>query len=131
MTAGVAGIGNSASARHVIKAGNPEGPREETSLVAFLSILLVHRRSIALLALIGTVIDGALASTVATLYVSRASFVVRGSKAPVQLPGGAGALGLSLSAFAEFSQSVSFYADLGRAMPTLRRIAVEQYATST
>lgn len=113
----------------VIRAGNPTGPREETSLLAFLSIVLANRRSIAVCAVAGTLIFGALAASQADLYVSKSSFVVKGARAPVQLPGGAGALGITLSSFAEFSQSVSFYADLSRAMNILRIIAAKDYVT--
>lgn len=113
----------------VIKAGNPTGPREETSLLAFLSIILANRRLIALCAVVGTLIFGAFAASQADLYVSKSSFVVKGARAPVQLPGGAAALGITLSAFAEFSQSVSFYADLSRAMNILRIIAAKEYTT--
>jgi uncharacterized protein involved in exopolysaccharide biosynthesis len=130
MTAGVAGIGNSWFSRRLVRAGNPDGPREETSLVSFLTILLVHRRVIAVCALLGTIVFGILASTQAALFVSRSSFLVRSGKTSVTIPGGGGTLGFSLGAYLEFSQSVAFYADLGRAMPILRRVAAMQYTTS-
>lgn len=113
----------------VIRAGNPSGPREETSLLAFLSIILAHRRVIAICALAGTAIFGVLAASQADLYVSKSSFVVKGARAPVAIPGGAAALGITLSAYADFSQSVSFYADLSRAMNILRIIAAKDYVT--
>ena len=112
-----------------IRAGNPAGPREETSLLAFLSIVLAHRRLIALCAVVGTLIFGAFAASQAERYVSKSSFVVKGARAPVQIPGGAAALGITLSAYAEFSQSVSFYADLARAMNILRIVAAKEYVT--
>ena len=130
MTAGVAGIGNSANVKGVIRAGNPEGPREETSLLAFLSILLAHRRLVAAFALAGILVGGLVASTEADLFMSRAAFVVRGARQTAQLPGGAAGLGLALSAFSEFSQSVSFYADLARSKGILGKIATKQYVTS-
>ena len=114
----------------VIRAGNPSGRREETSLLAFLSILLAHRKLIAACAIVGTLLFGAFAASQADLYVSKSSFVVKGSRAPVQIPGGAAALGVTLSAYAEFSQSVSFYADLGRAINILRIVAAKDYATA-
>src|SRR6185503_20831481 len=83
MTAGSVGITNP------IKAGHVEGPREETSLVAFLSILLANRKLIAICTLIGTLIFGAIAATTADLYVSHASFIVKNTRTPVQIPGGA------------------------------------------
>jgi uncharacterized protein involved in exopolysaccharide biosynthesis len=129
MTAGIAGIGN-AEAKRMIRAGNPEGPREETSLLAFLSILLAGRRMIAALGLAGLLIAGIVASVDADLFVSRAAFIVRGARQQVQLPGGAAALGVTLNAFAEFSQSVSFYADLARSKVILGKVAAKEYVTS-
>ena len=126
MTAGSVGIGNPANP---IKAGYVEGPREETSLLAFLSILLANSRLIAACTLAGTLIFGAIAATTADLYVSHASFIVKNSRTPVQLPGGAAALGVTLSAYMEFSQSVAFYADLSRAMNILRLVAAKDYVT--
>ena len=123
MTAGSVGITNP------IRAGQAEGPREETSLLAFLSILLVNRKLIAACTLAGTLIFGAIAATTADLYVSHASFIVKNSRTPVQLPGGAAALGVTLSAYMEFSQSVAFYADLSRAMNILRIVAARDYVT--
>jgi uncharacterized protein involved in exopolysaccharide biosynthesis len=130
MTGGAAGFGSPASATRVIRAGNAEGPREETSLLAFFSILLVHRSTIAALALAGLVTGGIVASTEADLYVSHAAFIVRGARQQVQLPGGAAALGVTLGAFAEFSQSVSFYADLARTKGILGKVARKEYSTS-
>lgn len=123
MTAGSVGITNP------IRAGNVEGPRQETSLLAFLSILLVNRKLIAASTLAGTLIFGAIAATTADLYVSHASFIVKNTRAPVQLPGGAAALGVTLSTYMEFSQSVAFYADLSRAMNILRVVAAQGYVT--
>jgi len=112
-----------------VRAGYTEGPREETSLLAFASILLANRRTIAACTLAGTLIMGAIAATTADLYVSHASFVVKNSRTPVQIPGGAAALGVTLSAYMEFSQSVAFYADLSRAMNILRVVAAKDYIT--
>jgi uncharacterized protein involved in exopolysaccharide biosynthesis len=123
MTAGSVGIGNP------VRAGYVEGPREETSLLAFGSILLANRRTIAACTLAGTLIMGAIAATTADLYVSHASFIVKNTRTPVQIPGGASALGVTLSAYMEFSQSVAFYADLSRAMNILRLVAAKDYVT--
>ena len=101
-----------------IRAGRIEGPREETSLLAFLSIVLLHRRIIILCALAGTALLGALAATSANLYVSRASFVVRGASTAVQIPGGSSVI-QALQQSSQFSQSVNFYADLVRAKSVL------------
>ncbi len=113
----------------VIKAGEREGPREETSLLAFLSILLLHRRLIVLCGLIGTAIVGTITFSSAERYTSRASFVIRGSRSPVEVPGGAAALRAFVSA-SEFSQSVNFYSDLVKAKSVALPVAAKSYATS-
>ncbi len=118
-----------AKPRFVPHAGNSEGPREETSLLAFLTILLDHRRLIVLSVLAGTAIWGVLAANQASLYLSRASFIVKGSRAPLQISGGAAALGVSLAASAEFSQSIIFYGDLVRARTILVPVAERSYET--
>jgi uncharacterized protein involved in exopolysaccharide biosynthesis len=116
--------------RFVPHAGRVDGPREETSLLAFLTVLLNHRRLIILCALAGTAIFGARAASQASLYLSRASFVVKGSRAPAQVAGGAQALGISLAAAAEFSQSIVFYSDLVKAKAILVPVAAQSYETS-
>jgi uncharacterized protein involved in exopolysaccharide biosynthesis len=118
-----------ARTRFVPHAGSAEGPREETSLLAFLTILLDHRRLIVLSMLIGMAIWGALAANQASLYLSRSSFIVKGSRAPLQIAGGAAALGVSLAAAAEFSQSIVFYGDLVRAKTILVPVAERSYET--
>jgi uncharacterized protein involved in exopolysaccharide biosynthesis len=72
---------------------------------------------------------GAIAATTADLYVSHASFIVKNTRTPVQIPGGAAALGVTLSTYMEFSQSVALYADLSRTMNTLRLVAAKDYVT--
>jgi uncharacterized protein involved in exopolysaccharide biosynthesis len=113
-----------------VTAGNIEGPREETSLLAFFAILLAHRRMIAVCSLIGTIVFGIFALSEATKYESKASFIVRGVSTPVGLPNSATSLGLVLTAFADFAQSVAFYSDLTTANTVLRRVARQSYATS-
>ena len=112
-----------------IRAGRIEGPREETSLLAFLSIVLLHRRVVVLSALAGTAIFGAVAAGSANLYVSRASFVVRGSSVPIQLPGGTAALRVFQQG-QQFSQSVNFYSDLVKAKSVAYPVAARTYVTS-
>jgi uncharacterized protein involved in exopolysaccharide biosynthesis len=131
MTAGITALGALSSRVHrVVRAGNREGPREETSMLAFFSILLANRRAVLISMLTGTVIFGAFALSQAELYVSRASFLVKGARAPIQLPGGAAALGISLAAYAEFSQSIVFYSDLADAKTILKAAAADEYLTS-
>ncbi len=99
-------------------------------MLAFLSILLLHRRIIVLCGLVGTAILGTITIASAELYVSRASFVVRGSRAPVEVPGGAAALRAFASA-SEFSQSVNFYSDLVVAKSVMYPVAAKTYTTSS
>ena len=110
-------------------AGRVEGPREETSLLAFLSILLNHRRLIAASAIIGMLMFGIFAAAQANLYLSRASFLVKGARTPAQLPGGAAALGVTLAAAQDFAQSIVFYSDLVRARTILVSVAAKEYET--
>ncbi|HEX2721299.1 MAG TPA: GNVR domain-containing protein [Gemmatimonadaceae bacterium] len=110
-------------------AGRVEGPREETSLLAFLSIILAHRRVVTLCALGGMTLFGIMAAAQANRYLSRASFMVQGSHAPAQLSGAAAALGLSLSASADFGQSIVFYSDLVKAKTILVAVASRTYQT--
>ena len=113
----------------MIKAGRREGPREETSLLAFLSILLLHRRLIVTCGLAGTAFFGAIAMASAEKYISRASFVVKGSRSPVEVPGGEAAL-RAFASRAEFSQSVNFYSDLVKAKSITYPVAAKTYTTS-
>lgn len=113
----------------VIKAGEREGPREETSLLAFLSIVLLHRRIIVLCGLVGTAIIGTITFASVERYIARASFVIRGSRAPVEVPGGAAALRAFASA-SEFSQSVNFYSDLVKAKSVAIPVAAKTYTTA-
>jgi uncharacterized protein involved in exopolysaccharide biosynthesis len=119
------------TAATIVAAGKIDGPREETSLLAFFSILLAHRRMIALCALLGTMIFAAFAWSKTEKYESRASFIVKGAATPVQIPNSATSLGLALTAYADFQQSVVFYSDLAAANVILRSAAQELYATST
>ena len=110
-------------------AGRVEGPREETSLLAFLSILLNHRRLIAASAIIGMLMFGIFAASQANRYLSRASFLVKGARTPAQLPGGAAALGVTLAAAQDFGQSIVFYSDMVRARTILVAVAAKDYET--
>jgi uncharacterized protein involved in exopolysaccharide biosynthesis len=114
----------------VTRAGRIEGPREETSLLAFLSILMNHRRLIALCAGAGMLVFSIFAAAQANMYLSRASFLVKGTRAPMQLPGGAAALGVTLLAAQDFSQTIVFYSDLIKAKAILVNVAAKSYETT-
>ena len=113
----------------MIKAGRRDGPREETSLLAFVSILLLHRRVIVTCGLAGTAIFGTIAATSAERFVSRSSFVVRGNRAPIEVPGGNAAL-RAFAQSSEFSQSVNFYSDLVKAKSITYPVAEKTYTTA-
>ena len=121
--------GSARRAPIVPKAGKIEGPREETSLLAFLSIILNHRRLIAVCSVLGMLAFSIFAASQANLYLSRASFIVKGARTPAQLPGGAAALGVTLAAAQDFSQSIVFYSDLVKAKAIILRVAEKSYAT--
>ncbi len=114
----------------VPRAGQAEGPREETSLLAFLSILLNHRRMIAITSLGGMLLFGIFAASQANLYLSRASFIVKGVRTPAQLPGGAAGLGVTLAAAQDFGQSVVFYSELAKSKTILLAVAEKSYVTA-
>ncbi|MEO8576854.1 MAG: GNVR domain-containing protein [Gemmatimonadales bacterium] len=114
----------------VPRAGRIEGPREETSLLAFVSILLNHRRLIALCTVLGMLVFSLFAAAQASMYLSRASFLVKGPRTAAQLPGGAAALGVTLAAAQDFSQSIVFYSDLVKAKSILVNVAARSYETS-
>jgi uncharacterized protein involved in exopolysaccharide biosynthesis len=91
--------------------------------------LLLHRRVIVTCGLAGTALFGAIAATSAERYISRSSFVVRGNRAPVEVPGGNAAL-RAFAQSSEFSQSVNFYSDLVKAKSITYPVAARTYTTS-
>ena len=58
-----------------------DGPREETSLLGFINVLLRHRRLIAVCALTGAVILGVSALDATRMFLAYATFTVSGSRA--------------------------------------------------
>jgi uncharacterized protein involved in exopolysaccharide biosynthesis len=80
-------------------------------------------------ALGGTALFGVMAAASAERYISRASFVVRSGRAPVEVPGGSAAL-RAFAAASEFSQSVNFYSDLVKARSVAIPVAAKTYTTA-
>ncbi len=115
---------------NVPRAGQVEGPREETSLLAFLSILLNHRRLIAITSLGGMLLFGIFAASQANLYLSRASFIVKGVRTPAPLSGGAAALGVTLAAAQDFGQTMLFYSEIVKSKRILLAVAEKSYVTA-
>ncbi len=105
------------------------GPREETSLLAFLNILLLHRRLIAVCALVGGVILGVSAFDSPRFFMAYASFTVRGARAPSQLSAVATQLGLTLGSLDE-NESLAFYGDLVTTGAILAPVTRMPYTTS-
>ena len=105
------------------------GAREETSLLGFLNILLVHRRLIAVCAVVGAVILGVRAFDSTRFFRAYASFTVRGARSPSQLSAVATQLGLTMGSLDE-NQSLAFYADLVTTNAILAPVARMPYSTS-
>src|SRR5688572_16360850 len=137
-----AGDGKDQVARHAAQKGIIEtastvrrrrqytsGPREETSLLGFLNVLLRHRRIIALCALVGGVILGASAVNSPRMFYAYSSFTVRGARAPSQLSAVAAQLGLTMGSLDE-NQSLAFYGDLVTSGVILRPVSRKAYKSS-
>jgi len=105
------------------------GPREETSLLGFLNVLLRHRGLVALCSIVGGVLLGASAVNAPRMFFAFSSFTVRGAKAPSQLSGVAQQLGLTMGSLDE-NQSLAFYGDLVTSGVILGPVARKPYKTS-
>lgn len=106
------------------------GPREETSLLGFINVLLRHRRLIAVCALTGAAILGVSAFGSTRMFLAYATFTVRGSRAPTQMSDIAAQLGLTIGSGDE-NQSPAFYADLVTSRAILRPVSLKTYPIST
>lgn len=106
------------------------GPREETSLLGFLNVVLRHRRVIALCALVGGLILGVSALNSPRMFMAYASFTVRGARAPSQLSAVAAQLGLTMGSLDE-NQSLTFYGDLVTSGAILGPVSRKPYTSST
>lgn len=105
-----------------------DGPREETSLLGFVNVLLRHRQLIALCSLAGGAILGLTALQSKRMFLSNTSFTVRGSRA--QLSGIAARLGLTGGVSPE-GQTPQFYGDLVRSRAILGPVSRKTYTIST
>ena len=108
-----------------------EGPREETSLLAFLTVLMRHRATLAIASAVGFGVFGLHAATEARLYQSVATFVVQSRASRSQVPGVAAQLGISLGGGSDLSHSAMFYTELATARSILRRVAAREYSVTT
>lgn len=131
-------------ARRVIQKGGTEGnqrigsrpphgagPREETSLLGFVNVVLRYRRLIIFCALAGAVLSGVAAMNQEQVYVSYSSFTVRGSRASTPMSDLAGQLGLSIGSGSTEAQSTAFYTDLVSSRAILERVTKLPYTIST
>ncbi|HUQ47306.1 MAG TPA: GNVR domain-containing protein [Gemmatimonadaceae bacterium] len=110
------------------QAARIEGPREGTSLLFFLTILLRNRNLIAVCSLIGVVAFGIFAFSEASLYVANGAFAARGSRTST-VPGAA-QIGLTLGVI-DIAQSTMFYAELARSNSVLIPVAASNYTVTT
>ena len=105
-----------------------DGPREETSLLGFVNVLLRHRRLIALCSLAGAAVLGLAALQTNRTYLSYTTFTVRGSRP--QVSGIAARLGLTAGTSAD-AQTPQFYGDLVTSRAILGPVANKTYTAST
>jgi len=108
-----------------------EGPREETSLLAFLSVLLRHRRTLAITSAIGALILAVTSANEARRYEARASFIARGSRSASQAPTLLQQLGLAAGAGIDASQTTVFYSELARSRSILGPVSKQSYTVVT
>ncbi len=110
---------------------NIDGSREETSLLAFLSVLLRHRRTIALASLAGALVLAVFSANEASRYEARASFTTRASRASSQVPSALHRMGLDAGSGIDPSQTTVFYSELVKARSILGPVARQQYTVPT
>jgi len=108
-----------------------EGPREETSLLAFLTVLLRHRATLAVSSAAGLVIFGLYAATEARLYLSVATFVVQSRATRPQIPDLRAQFGISPGQGSDLSHSAMFYTELATTRSILRSVAAREYSIAT
>lgn len=106
------------------------GPREETSLLGFINVVLRHRLVITVCALVGGAILGASAWNSPRMFVAHAAFTVRGSRTPSQLAAIAARFGMAPGSSDE-SQSLVFYGDLVTSRAVLGPVSRKSYTIST
>jgi len=105
------------------------GPREETSLLGFVNVVLRHRRVITLCALAGGAILGASSLNSRRLFAAYSSFTIRGTRPPSQLSAVAARLGITVGGLDE-SESLAFYGDLVRSRSILGPVSRKLYSSS-
>lgn len=108
-----------------------EGPREETSLLAFLSILLRHRRTLALTSLVGALVLALTSVTEASRFEARTSFIARPGRSASQVPGMLQQLGLAAGSVADPSQTTVFFTEIVRTKPILGPVSRRDYTVRT
>jgi uncharacterized protein involved in exopolysaccharide biosynthesis len=110
------------------RARHAEGPREETSLLGFVNVLLRHRQLIAICCLASAAIFGLTALQSKRMFFSFTSFTVRGSRP--QISGIAARLGLTAGVSPQ-TQTPAFYGDLVTSRAILRPVSRKTYTIST
>lgn len=108
-----------------------ERPREETSLLGFVNVILRHRALISLLAIVGGLIFGLHELTRVHLFIAYASFTMRGARAPTPASELAAQLGLNVGNADDDGQSADFFIDLVRSRGIVARVADSSYTIST
>jgi uncharacterized protein involved in exopolysaccharide biosynthesis len=109
----------------------PDSPREETSLLGFVNVLLRYRALIIIAAILGGAILGIMEFTKERMFVAYASFTVRGARAPTSASTLATQLGLNIGTSGDEAQSAEFFIDLVRSRSIVARIADSLYTINT
>ncbi|HVF39213.1 MAG TPA: hypothetical protein VM939_04880 [Gemmatimonadaceae bacterium] len=104
-------------------------PREETSLLGFVNILMRHRWILLVCSLIGGVIFTIRVLTERQTYNATASFAISRGRSPNAMTGVAGDLSTVTGNLVDATQSVSFYVDLVTSRTILGPIARAKYRT--
>ncbi|MBA3341124.1 MAG: hypothetical protein H0T48_04745 [Gemmatimonadaceae bacterium] len=107
-----------------------DGPREETSLLGFVNVLLKYRAMLLSCLLLGGLIFGIVVLTETRLYFATASFAVSRGRAPNAMSDVAAQMGLVGATAGDASESVPFYLELITSRAILVPVARRPYTTS-
>lgn len=121
--------GDAASANRTSRHG--DGPREETSLLGFVNVLLKYRAMLLSCSLLGGLAFGIVVLTETRLYFATASFAVSRGRTPNAMSGVAAEMGLVGVNAGDASESVSFYLDLVTSRTILGPVARRPYTTGS
>src|SRR6476659_5708060 len=111
------------------RARHGEGPREETSLLGFVNVVLRYRSLIAVCSLLGGAVLGLASLQTKRMFLSYTTFTVRGSRT-TQSIGLAARFGLATPATGE-ALTPQYYGDLVTSRAVLGSVAQKIYSITT